>query len=147
MSWDRIKKGFKVLLAVVICWRKICLVLLAVASIFITNMSDRWVHYAREELKRGSKSCLQWSFVSYKFVCFCLQWPVFYVWDRIKKEIKVLLAVLICWLKICFCLEWPVFYVWGRIEKGINVLLAVVICWLKICLVLLAVASIFITFW
>ena len=143
--WDRIKKGIKVLLAVVICWLKIYLVLLAVASIFITNMFDRWAHYAWEELKRESKFCLQWSFVSQKSLCFCLQWPVFYVWDRIKKEIKVLLAVVICWLKICFCLHWWVFYVWDRIKKGIKVLLAVVICWLKICLVLLAVASIFIT--
>ena len=95
-------------------------------------------------LKRGSKFCLRWSFVGLKSVWFCLQWPVFYVRDSIKKGIEVLLAVVICWLKsVWFCLQWPVCYVWDRIKKEIEVLLAVVICWLKVCFVLLAVACIF----
>ena len=100
------------------------------------------------ELKRWSKFCLQWSFVGLKSVWFVVLLAVASTlfWDGIKKEIEVLLAVVICWLKICLVLLAVaiilVFYVWDSIKKGIKVLLAVVICWLKICLVLLAVASI-----
>ena len=39
------------MLAVVICWLKICLVLLAVASIFITNMSGIRLPGEEEPLK------------------------------------------------------------------------------------------------
>ena len=66
--------------------------------------------------------------------------------DRIKKGIKVVLTVVICWLKI-YCSACSGQYFMSEIElkTGSNVLLAVVICSLNIGLVLLAVASIFIT--
>ena len=66
--------------------------------------------------------------------------------DRIKKGIKVVLTVVICWLKIYIVLL-AVASILSEIElkTGSNVLLAVVICLLNIGLVLLAVASIFIT--
>ena len=80
----------------VICLLKICLVLLAVASILCLM-----------ELKRRSKFYLQWSFVGLKSVWFVVLLAVASILCleiELNRRSKVLPAVVICWLKISLVL-------------------------------------------
>ena len=74
----------------VICWLKICLVLLAVASIL-----------SEIELKGGrSSACSGHLFAKNLFGSAC-SGQYFMSKIELKRISKVLLAVVICWLKIC----------------------------------------------